>query len=750
MFIENITRAILTFIWLSLHIQTIAQQTVDTTKSSQLEGVTIFGNSLKKMTGSAQYINNKLLEKINESNINNALRIAPGINIRDEEGFGLRPNIGLRGTPVNRSAKITIMEDGVLIAPAPYSDPSAYYFPTFSRMHGIEVLKGSSQIKYGPFTIGGALNLISTPISDTFLGFAQLSIGSFLTNHQKIGVSDSHESIDYVFLVNRIASDGFKELDNGQKTGFDRRDFMGKVRWHSNPKAKVKQSLMLKFVSAAEKGNETYLGLTYNDFIKNPLRRYAGTQKDFLDMSHNHISLHHNLSPNKRISINTILYQTNTYRDWARASAFGGQSINNILKDPDLYRSAYEIMIGKTNGEISYQSAPRSYQSRGVQTSAGFVFNTSYVKHNIQIGLRFHTDQSDRFSTLSSYSMTNGNMIQTSSGLKGNQENQIRKANGFSAYISHELDYKGIKINPGIRFEKVGFNLYDYGTADNARLGTSLRTAKNDLTVFLPGIGLHHKWNKNMSLFASVHKGFSPPGMPSLSSVFSQANIEKSTNYELGYQFEKGLLHVQLTGFLNQYGNILGSDNLSGGGAGTGDVFNAGKALIQGIEFEMAFDLLHLKNETTSFHIPIQIAYTYSSARFKETFVNGGGDWGSGLIQRNDLIPFITPHLLTAMVGLEHKKWNVNITGRYTGVTRTKPGQNQINLPHVNEKYADINAISAYLIVDLSANYTVNHFLSFFTTINNITNNGTIVSNLPQGYRPNMPISLNIGLKLYF
>ncbi|MBK7634284.1 MAG: TonB-dependent receptor plug domain-containing protein [Saprospiraceae bacterium] len=144
------------------------------------------GDRAKSIPGSGQYISIRKLEKLNHPNVNNILRVIPGVNIRDEEGFGLRPNIGLRGTPVNRSAKITLMEDGILIAPAPYADPSAYYFPTFARMQGVEVLKGSSQIKYGPYTIGGAVNLLSTAIPSDFKGFAQLSYGSFGTNQERI------------------------------------------------------------------------------------------------------------------------------------------------------------------------------------------------------------------------------------------------------------------------------------------------------------------------------------------------------------------------------------------------------------------------------------------------------------------------------------------------------------------------------------------------------------------------------------
>ena len=110
----------------------------------------------------------KEIEKFNYTNIDNLLGQVPGVNVYQEDGFGLRPNISLRGTSPERSSKITLMEDGVLIAPAPYSAPAAYYFPNVGRMQNVEVLKGSSQIQYGPFTTGGAMNFVSTEIPDEF------------------------------------------------------------------------------------------------------------------------------------------------------------------------------------------------------------------------------------------------------------------------------------------------------------------------------------------------------------------------------------------------------------------------------------------------------------------------------------------------------------------------------------------------------------------------------------------------------
>jgi Fe(3+) dicitrate transport protein len=722
----------------------------DTIKNQELDPVVIVGDRAKYIAGSGQYINILKIEKLNQPNVNNVLRIVPGVNVRDEEGFGLRPNIGLRGTPVNRSAKITLMEDGILIAPAPYADPSAYYFPTFSRMQGIEVLKGSSQIKYGPYTIGGAINLLSTGIPNTFKGFAQVGLGSFGTNQQRIWVGDSRKNIDYVFEINRIASNGFKVLQNGENTGFDRRDVMGKIRWHTNEEAKIAQSVMLKMVASVEEGNETYLGLTYEDFQTNRLSRYAATQKDILDMNHNHLSLTHTISPLAGLKIHTTAYYSFTYRDWARVNSVAGQSLNNILQNPASFANAYQVMTGNANGAIDYQSAERNFFSKGVQTNAQYLFVKNDWTHKIQFGIRYHLDQADRFATRSAYNMNNGTMILSAAGIKGNQENQIRNGQSLATFLNYDVSFKRLKVSPGVRYENIHFDFQNYGTADNARLGTVLKSAENQLTVILPGIGLHYWLNENMNLLGGINKGFSPPGMPSVTATSGQARMETSVNYELGYHFEKNGYTAQVVGFFNNYSNILGSDNMSGGGAGTGDMFNAGNAHIQGIEISFEGNLLSNKNNPSGLSFPVSLAYTFTDARFQETFINGGGDWGTGRINQGDRIPFITPHLLTANVGVSNQKFDITLSNRFTGITRVKPGAGSPIIPNDLVKYADVNAMAGFLIIDLSTNYDITKSVTAFATINNLTNSKAIVANLPQGYRPNMPLSFNTGLKIRF
>lgn len=131
---------VLTILSVSSSIQANDEQTV--------ESVTIIGTKedVKKLPGSGAVINNEDLQKAMDTDIHKILSAVPGVYFRTEDGYGLRPNISIRGTSIDRSAKVTIMEDGILVAPAPYTSSSAYYFPTTGRINSVEVLKGHLQL----------------------------------------------------------------------------------------------------------------------------------------------------------------------------------------------------------------------------------------------------------------------------------------------------------------------------------------------------------------------------------------------------------------------------------------------------------------------------------------------------------------------------------------------------------------------------------------------------------------------------
>ncbi|NDE79211.1 MAG: TonB-dependent receptor, partial [Chitinophagaceae bacterium] len=290
-----------------------------------------------------------------------------------------------------------------------------------------------------------------------------------------------------MFEINRLASTGFKEIDGGGNSGFDRRDFLGKIRWHSTSTARVQQSFTLKVLNMTEKGNESYLGLTFDDFSLNPNRRYAATQKDKLDIAHQHITLNHTITLNKNSNLSTTGYLTYTYRDWGRVNSVGGQSVTTVLANPDLYPNSFGMMRGEANGPVVFQNAARTFLGKGVQSTFQHKLTKTKIKQLIQLGVRLHSDKADRFATQSTFAMSAGRLIQTTAGIRGNSENQIRLANTLAVFIQDDIKWGGLTISPGLRYENILLSLDNFGTMDSERLGAALKTASNHVTAFLPG-----------------------------------------------------------------------------------------------------------------------------------------------------------------------------------------------------------------------------------------------------------------------
>ena len=216
-------------------------------EGTEVESVTIIGtkDDAKELPGSGSVISNADLKKQMDTDIHKILSAVPGVYFRTEDGYGLRPNISIRGTSIDRAAKVTLMEDGILIAPAPYTSSSAYYFPTTGRINSVEVLKGPASISQGPSTIGGAINLISTPIPEANSGkfIQELGQNGMVRTHAYYGGNSGN--LGALVEVHEHQTDGFDGIANvGGDTGFNKSDVMFKARYESG-----NHSLTLKMLS---------------------------------------------------------------------------------------------------------------------------------------------------------------------------------------------------------------------------------------------------------------------------------------------------------------------------------------------------------------------------------------------------------------------------------------------------------------------------------------------------------------------
>lgn len=721
------------------------QDTTDIYQKIILDRVTIVGQPIwqTNIPGAASYVSAEQLKRQKYTDISRILRSVSGVNIQEEDGFGLRPNIGLRGAGSERSSKISIMEDGVLIAPAPYSAPAAYYFPNVARINSIEVRKGSSQIKYGPNTTGGALNLRSTPIPAQFSGNAEMSLGERNSNKLYANIGDRTERFGYLLEATQLGDDGFKELDGNGDTGFVVRDFLGKFMVQSSPESDVYQRLELKATYHTESSDETYLGLTRSDFETNPFRRYAGSQVDEMNTKHTQIMARHSAVFSESFDLTTTLYRNDFSRAWYKLHDLNtnvdGVNTGNlftILADPVTHSAEYSFLSGTNSPDdaLTVRDNNREYYAMGIESILGFNFDIGNAQNNLELGIRLHQDEEDRFQFEDDYRMQNGQMVLTTAGVPGEQTNRVGSATALSIYMQDKIETDRFTFTPGIRFENIWSNNRDYGRNDIERTGSNLEESDFTVNIILPGIGVTFQATESLSLITGIHRGFSPPSPSSP----GETRPEESVNYELGFRYDRPQFQAEVIGFYNDYSNLLGNDLAAAGGAGTGEQFNAGEVEVVGLELTLNTDLSALF-AISGAALPLNVNYTYTNATFQSSFDSGFSPWGQ--VQEGDNIPFIPSHQFNASLSLDLERLSVGINTSYQPQMRTVAGSGSIP--------ADRSTDSVFL-VDLQSSYSLTANLNLFANVRNLFNNEYIVSDRPRGLRPGLPRTVSGGISVSF
>ncbi|MDX1661595.1 MAG: TonB-dependent receptor [Gemmatimonadota bacterium] len=687
-----------------------------------------------EIAGSAHFIGPHELAELPTAfdDVHDVLRTVPGVYVQEEEGYGLRPNVGLRGTGSERSGKITLMEDGVLIAPAPYAAPSAYYFPVVGRMEAVEVRKGSSQIQYGPRTIGGALNLISSPIPETFSLNAELTGASEATGKARVRVGDSGEHLGWMAETYQARTDGFKRVDGGGETGFEIQDYLVKGRVRTAPDAERYQELQVKLHYYDETSDETYLGLTDADFAADPHRRYAASQEDVMNAEQTQVQLRHFFRPLPTLDVTTVAYRNDFQRNWFKLQSVLGQSIGSVLADPAANAEAMAIIKGGDSpaDALEVRANNREYYAAGVQSIVAARFD-GLGRHETQIGVRYHQDEMDRFQHEDAFRMTAGRMELTTPGAPGSQSNRVSEASAFSLFVQDEVTLGRWTVSPGLRYETIDFTRTDYATDDPDRTEPT-RVRENDVSEWIPGVSLAWAWRDDARLFGGVHRGFGPPGP----GADAETEPESSVNYELGAKIDRDALRAQVVGFYSDYDNILGRATLAiGDPSGAGEIFNGGAVEVTGLE--ASFDLDAGRLAGLDYGIPVQLAYTWTSAEFETAFESDYDPWGE--VEVGDELPYLPEHQLFATVGWERGVWDARLDLQAGSAMRTVAGQGDIPAGQGTDDFAVWSA---------AVGYAVTPWAQVEVGVENLTDETYVVARRPAGARPGLPRTFTAGIRL--
>ena len=704
----------------------------DSTKPIALDAVEVLAESKSITSGMflrnaepSDVVSKSELDQFRYTDIHRIVGRIPGVYISEEDGLGLRPNIGVRGTGSLRMEKLNVMEDGVLIAPAPYASPAAYYSPTAGRMESIEVRKGSTQIKHGPFTTGGSLNYISTSIPTSKLNSVSLDIGSFGKTLMQVRSGDSMGKFAYLIELYSDKMDGFKELDGGGDTGYTKTDFMTKLRYSFSES----HALEFKYSMTDELSDETYLGLTDADYSDNPLRRYRATALDEMDADHSQVMLSYAAKINDNMSLAIVGYSNNFARNWYKLNKVNGMSLSSITKPTaDGWNEFYLLMDAENSADDAYRikANNREYYSSGVQA----VFNVNAGNHDVQAGLRIHSDEMDRFQWEDRYGMQNGKLVMTTQATKGSDSNRIDSAEATALFIEDRFTSGDMTVTAGARYEEITVMRDDWGKTDPDRSETPSQR-KHTMDVVVPGIGIEYAINEFQTVSVGVHKGFAPPG-PGTSGVTDKAvDPETSMNTEIGFKSNQGLNSLEFTLFTNSYDNLLGADTAASGG-GSDELFNGGAVDISGFELYLRRILV----DNGRIQMPLELSWTSTNSEFQESF---DGFWGE--VSKGDELPYLPDTMIALNLGLNVDKLSANISMKKTSEMRTVAGSGRI---------AESNATDELTIIDLGLRYALQDNIRLSVGINNFMDDDGIAARRPYGARPTMPRSFSLGVDYTF
>ena len=730
--IENKSTLFMLFLFLLLSVVTTINADDEV---EEIESVTIIGSidDLKNLAGSGAIISNEDLEIAMDTDIQKILTAVPGVYMRTEEGYGLRPNISIRGTAIERSGKVTIMEDGVLVAPSPYTSSSAYYFPTTGRIHSVEFLKGPAAVSQGPQTIGGAINLISTPIPEVNSGkfIQELGENGMARTHAFYGINSAN--FGALVEVHEHSSDGFDSIANvGGDTGFDKSDLMIKAQYNTG-----NHSLRFKMVDLEENSDQSYVGLSQASFNKNPRMRYGATAYDEMMNDGEQTSLTY-VGDFDNFDVVFTSWQNDYHRDWFKVSDFNNDSehgerddINELISDANNgSANAQAILDGQLAVEIEYKHNNRYYTNEGYQ----FTVSTEIGIHSLTVGYRDMEDSESRVQAHEYADQAADGSLSALYGYVGlnNSNNRLRESSATSYYLEDTMDFGKLAVTVGYRSEDYEQRHRRWSDAAGPNL-TMVRTgeadnrdtmAYNDHTT--SSIGATYKLNDTTSLVAGFHEGMTP--------MFG-SDPEEADNMELGVRYSESTTNIEAFYFASDYSRLAAECTQVSGAACDADesaIFSGGEAEVSGLEFSGSW---MLQGENGVMY-PISVNYTSTDA----TFSNSSDSDYFGTVAAGDDLPYIPDSQSSIVLGF------INDNG-LSGNARIVNVGGSCSIAACGI----YNKIDAHSYIDLSLRQVLSDSISVYLILENVTDNEDLISRAPsEGARSQKPATIKVGFSYDF
>jgi Fe(3+) dicitrate transport protein len=685
----------------------------------ETETIVVVGqrDGLLKIAGSGATIEQIDMERARIFTVNDALRQVPGVFARDEEGLGLRPNIGIRGLSPIRSTKVLLLEDGIPLGFAPYGDNAAYYHPSVRRFSRIEVLKGASQVRFGPNTIGGVVNYVTRAAPDQFEGRVTLSGGN--RGYGEVDLELGGPVLGFKTLFHGTAAQSNGARDN-QELRYS--DLYLKVQRQLGENNDV----TWRIARFAEDSQVTYSGLTLAEYQANP--RQNPFKNDSFVTERVSSSLLWSWQLSDALSLKTTAYISWFDRDWWRQSSNSGQRPNDA-SDPLCSGLANLSTTCGNEGRL------REYNTHGIETRLTHMAIFGDILVESEAGVRYADERQNRLQINSDTPTGRTPGISVNAGVR---ENNLRYITAWSGFATTKVTLGKLTIAPGVRVEEISLERLN-------RLNPLVPIGGDaKLSEVIPGLGVTYSISPRFVAYGGVHRGFAPPRVEDAISNTTGGSVnldaETSTNYELGLRGDiaKGV-SMDVALFRMNFDNQIVPTSVAGGVGST--LTSAGKTLHQGFEAaaQASFKDMGLMAENDVY---LKLALTWvANANFEGARFSNVSGFTTRSVTGNRL-PYAPEVLLNATIGYAFGKWGT-VQADYVFTDQMYSDDLNTIAPTADGQRGLIPASSIW---NVTLNVAPESWpFATYLTVKNVTDETTIVDRA-RGILPGSPRLVQFGI----
>lgn len=698
----------------------LAQEKPATTKkkSDDVPVTLVIGDPSRqaRIGGAATVVSAENIENSRVFNVNEVLRKVPGVFPREEEGFGLRPNIGMRGLNPTRSTKVLLLEDGLPIAYSPYGDNASYFHPTIERFSSLEVLKGSAQIAFGPHTVGGVVNYLTPNPPEDFSGKLRLAGGNhgYAQMYGELGNTFGTEGSKTGILFQFVK----KQADGTRRNmEFDIQDYNLKLVQQAGDD----HAFTFKASRYDEDSDLTYTGLTKAEYEADP--RQNPFKNDEFVTSREAQSLVHHWQITGDAELTTALYRSEFQRDWWRQSSNSGQRPNDS-SDPGCAGMA------NLNTTCGNEGRLRAYELLGVEPRLTY----SHAMGTLKLGVRYQEETQDRLQVNADTPTGRTPGTGINGGIKENNE---RDTEATAWFIENSFELGDWTLTPGVRHEDIDYHRYNH-----------LKSVGGDTNISetFAGVGATYQVNDELVVFAGVHEGFSPPRVEDIINNDNGGSIElgpeTSINSELGLRYQLAdEWNIETALFQMDFDNQIVPASVAGGSGAT--LTSAGETMHRGLEVLANYAM---DNDFSNANVSpfFTIAWTW----VKDAYYQGTRTSSvmPGIDVSGNRLPYAPEHTVTTSIGLA---FSSGVRAQLESIYVDSIYTDDLNSTLVTAN-GQRGLIPSYIVHNLSVNYKIpDSTVTLFTAVKNITNELYIVD-MSRGIVPGMERAVQAGIEFHF